>query len=241
MSKHLQRDLDNIHLEILSLSAIVEEMIDKASRALIEGNTKLAAEVIQSDDQVNQGEVHVEEDCLKMLALHQPVAIDLRRIATVMKVNNDLERIADLAVNIAERAQALAAYPAFPIPTRLEQMVTLATKMVRSSLDAFVNLDTLTARRVCLLDEEVDEYNRRIIDELQEQMKSDPETVVPAMQSFSAARHVERIADHATNIAEDVIYLVEGEIARHRPSMVTIKDEVSDEEATDLSSGSEKT
>ena len=226
MSKHLQRDLENVHLEILSLSAIVEEMIDKSNRALIEGNSELAGEVIDSDEQVNQGEVHIEEECLKMLALHQPVASDLRRIATVMKVNNDLERIADLAVNIAERAQALTKFPEFPIPTRLEQMETMATRMVRSALDAFVNLDTLSARRVCLFDDEVDDYNRKIIGELQDWMKREPAMIVPAMHAFSAARHIERIADHATNIAEDVIYLVEGEIARHKPDLVHLPDEM---------------
>lgn len=225
MSKHLQRDLENVHLEMLSMSAIVEEMIDKASRALIEGDVELAAEVIHTDEQVNHGEVHIEEECLKMLALHQPVAIDLRRIATMVKVNNDLERIADLAVNIAERAQCLTAFPAFQMPARLERMVTLATQMVRGALDAFVNLDALSARRVCLHDDEVDEDNRRIIDELQDLMKRDPEMITPAMHAFSATRHVERIADHATNIAEDVIYLVEGEIARHKPELVHIEDD----------------
>lgn len=228
MSKHLQRDLENVHLALLSLSAIVEEMIDKASRALIEGDIEQAGEVIRTDEQVNQGEVHIEEECLKMLALHQPVAIDLRRISTVMKVNNDLERIADLAVNIAERAQNLAAFPQFPAPNRLEKMVTLATRMVHGALDSFVNLDTLTARRVCLLDEEMDDYNRRIIGELQEQMRQDPELIVPAMHAFSASRHLERIADHATNIAEDVIYLVEGEIARHKPEMVHLDEAEAD-------------
>lgn len=216
MTKHLQRDMDSIHREILGLSSMVEEAIDKAGRALRERRIDLADEVIRNDEEIDQREVHVEEECLKILALHQPVAVDLRRIATVLKVNSDLERIADLAVNIAERVRALARYPDFPIPGKLERMTDLATLMVRNSLDSFVNLDSQAARRICLLDEEVDRYNREVIDELRSLMESQPALVQPALHCFSASRHVERIADHATNIAEDVIYLVEGEIARHK-------------------------
>ena len=171
---------------------------------------------MKSDEYVDQHEVHVEEECLKMLALHQPVAVDLRRIATVMKVNNDLERIADLAVSIAERAQAMDEFPAFTIPDRLPRMVVLATEMVRGAMNAFVNMDTTSARRIIAMDKSVDQYNRDIIGELQARMQSLPENVPPALHCFSAVRHIERIADHATNIAEDVIYLAEGDIVRHR-------------------------
>ncbi len=216
MSKHLQRDMEQIHREILSLSASVEEVLDKAARSLCEGRLDLAREVIAGDEAIDQQEVHIEEECLKILALHQPVAVDLRRIATVLKVNSDLERMADLAVNIAQRAEFLITQPRFPIPVRLRRMVDLTTMMVRSALDAFVNLDAQAARRVCALDDEVDAYNREVIEELQQVMRSDPSRVEAGLHCFSASRHVERIADHATNIAEDVIYLVEGEIARHR-------------------------
>lgn len=216
MTKHLQRDMESIHREILALSGIVEEAIDKARRALLERKLELAAEVVDDDEEIDRREVHIEEECLKILALHQPVAVDLRRIATVLKVNSDLERIADLAVNIAERAQALSEFPDFPMPRRLERMIDLATIMVRSALDAFVNMDAQAARRVCQLDDEVDRYNREVINELHELMESRPKLIRPALHCFSASRHAERIADHATNIAEDVIYLVEGEIARHR-------------------------
>lgn len=218
MTKHLQRDMENVHRDILSLSALVEEMIGNAARALSERRAELAAEVIDTDRDVDQREVHIEEECLKMLALHQPVAVDLRRIATVLKVNNDLERIADLAVNIAERSRSIDEYPAFPIPAKLQRMVALATQMVRGVLDAFVNLDTQQARRIMLLDDEVDQLNVDIIDELRTQMRSGGNLVEPALHCFSASRHIERIADHATNIAEDVVYLVEGEIVRHRVS-----------------------
>jgi phosphate transport system protein len=214
MSKHLQRDMDSIHRDLLSLSAIVEEMIDKATLSL--NRPELAKEVIATDDTVDEREVKIEEECLKMLALHQPVAIDLRRVATVLKVNNDLERIADLAVNIAERSLAINEYPDFPVPETLAHMVAMATQMVRSALDAFVNLDSTAARRIMFLDEDVDRHNRDVIDELQTLMQNRPDLVVPAMHCFSVSRHIERIADHATNIAEDVIYLVQGDIVRHR-------------------------
>ncbi len=216
MSKHLQRDIESLNSELLNISSMVEEMIDKATQALSERRIDLADQVVSSDEYVDRHEVHVEEECLKMLALHQPVAVDLRRIATVMKVNNDLERIADLAVSIAQRAKAMGDFPAFPIPESLPRMVVIATQMVRGAMDAFVNTDTATAKRIMAMDREVDQYNCEIISDLQILMQKRPELVAAALHCFSAVRHIERIADHATNIAEDVVYLVEGDIVRHR-------------------------
>jgi phosphate transport system protein len=131
-------------------------------------------------------------------------------------VNGDLERIADLAVSIAQRAQAMDAYPAFVIPDQVPRMVVLATQMVRGAMNAFVNLDVTEARRIIAIDKSVDQYNRDIIAELQTTMQTQPAAVPVALHCFSAIRHIERIADHATNIAEDVIYLAEGDIVRHR-------------------------
>jgi phosphate transport system protein len=216
MSKHLQRDIDALNAELLHISSMVEEMIDKATQALADRRYDLADEVVKSDEYVDEHEVHVEEECLKMLALHQPVAVDLRRIATIMKVNNDLERIADLAVSIAQRAQAVDEFPGFRIPDRLPAMVVLSTQMVRGVMNAFVNMDATAARRIIAMDKSVDQYNHDIINELQTLMQTKPESVPPALHCFSAVRHIERIADHATNIAEDVIYLAEGDIVRHR-------------------------
>lgn len=215
MTKHLQRDMENLQHELLSLSALVEDMIAKATRALREKDIQLACEVIDSDGEIDAREVHVEEKCLAILALHQPVAIDLRRIATSLKVNSDLERMADLAVNVAERAKHLAQRD-FVVPSTIDWMVDIAANMVREALDALVELDVALARKVCAKDDEVDELNRQVIDELLEIMHRDPSKVEAALHCFSAARHLERIADHATNIAEDVIYLVDGEITRHR-------------------------
>jgi phosphate transport system protein len=216
MTKHFHRDLENLQQEILSLSSLVEDMIDSAGRCLFEPSPERAREVIEADKQVDQREVAIEEECLKMLALHQPVAIDLRRIAVVLKINHDLERIGDLAVNIVQRADRLHQRPDFRIPAKLERMSRLATSMMRGTLNAFMDSDTDAAREICLRDDEVDDINREIIEQLIALMKQQPAMVEPAMQCFSVTRHIERIADHATNIAEDVIYLVQGEIVRHR-------------------------
>lgn len=216
MSIHLNRDMEEVHQEILAQSAIVEQMIDMATQVMMQRRLDLVEQVTAMDRDVDRREVHIEELCLKMLALHQPVAIDLRRIATVMKVNNDLERVADLAVNFAERAGGMHQHRDFPVPARLPQMITHATQMVRGALDCFVNLESRAARHILRLDDEVDQMNVEVIHALQDTILSQPSLVEPALHCFSASRQIERIADHATNIAEDVIYLVEGEIVRHR-------------------------
>lgn len=221
MSKHLQRDLDNLQRDLLSLAGLVEATIHKSLRALTERDVKLAREVISGDGQIDDEENHIDEECLKMLALHQPVAIDLRRITGAMMLVVDLERMGDLAEDIAERAIHLASCPVLPIPEKLQRMTDLTTTMVRQSLDAFVNLDVHQARVVHRLDDEVDRYNEQIIQELILAMKRSPELIEPGLSMFSATRHLERIADHATNIVEDVIYIVEGEIVRHRPAAVS--------------------
>jgi phosphate transport system protein len=224
MSKHLERDLDDLQKDLLALAASVEEAIGKAIRALQERDVPLAEEVIDGDNDIDEEENHIEEECLKVLALHQPVAVDLRRVTAVILINTDLERMADLAEDIAERAIALARLPVIPIPADLQRMTDLASSMVRQALDAFVNLDAKLARLVCRLDDEVDRYNKSIIDELIALMQRSPDMVEPGLSFFSATRHLERIADHATNIAEDVIYLVEGAIVRHRPAAVRGED-----------------
>jgi phosphate transport system protein len=220
MSKHLHRDLESLQRDLLALAASVEEAIHKAIRALQQREAEPAEQVIAGDTQIDQEENHVEEECLKLLALHQPVAVDLRRIAAALKINTDLERMADLAEDIAERALHLAGLPVVPVPEALQRMTDLTTTMVRQSLDAFVNLDPRLARRVCRLDDEVDRYNNEIIKELIGMMQQSPAKVEAGLSLFSATRHLERIADHATNIAEDVVYLVEGNIIRHHPAAV---------------------
>ncbi len=222
MSKHLQRDLENLQRDIVGQAAAVEEVVYKAIRALQERDTAVALEIIEGDGTIDMQENHVEEECLKILALHQPVAVDLRRTAAILKINNDLERMADIAADIAERALVLARPPFISVPDQLQRMTDLTASMVRQSLDAFTHLDTRLARRVIRLDDEVDRYNEEIIKEVIATMKQGVELIEPGLSLFSATRHLERIADHATNIAEDVVYLVEGEIVRHRPEAVEV-------------------
>ena len=199
----------------MALAASVEEAIFKGTRALQERDVSLAREVVEGDSVIDQEENYIENECLKMLALHQPVAIDLRRIIAALKINTDLERMADLAVNIAERALILAGLPRIAVPDKLQRMTDLTTAMVRQSLDAFVMLNAEQARGIIRLDEEVDRYNSEIIDELIREMQQASAQVPAFLAFFSAVRQLERIADHATNIAEDVVYLIEGEIIRH--------------------------
>jgi phosphate transport system protein len=220
MAKHLQRDLNQLRQDLAELAGRVRVAIRNAILALQSRDVGLAGKVIDGDSTIDEGENHVEEDCLKVLALHQPVAVDLRQVATVLLVNADLERIADLAGNIAERAVALARWPALPIPADLQRMTDLAGSMVRQAIEAFVNLDAKRARLVCRLDDEMDRYNKRIGGELIKLMQQSPETVEPGLSFFSATRQLERVADHAINIAEDVLYLVGGQIVRHRPGAV---------------------
>lgn len=216
MSIHLERDLGTLEQDLLAQSARVEEMIRLACRGLCDRKLAVSDELHEREPAINEREVRIEEECLKILALHQPVAVDLRRVATVLKVNGDLERIADLAVNISERNDVLAMSPELPLPTFLEEMAEAAIEMVRDALDAFVHSDVGLARRVRHRDDDVDALNRRVIDEVYEAIRRAPDLIDPALHLFSASRHIERIADHATNIAEDVLYLVEGEIARHQ-------------------------
>ena len=217
MSKHLQRDLESLQRDILTMGTAVEEAISRAVSAVLDRDADAARAVIAGDDPIDAQENRIEDECLKILALHQPVASDLRRIAAVIRINTDLERMADLAVEMAERAEHLAEPPHLPVPVQLPRMSELATSMVRQSLDAFVHTDAAGARKVVRMDDEVDRLNAEIIEELIRQMQRSPEHIPAGLSQFSVVRHLERIADHATNIAEDVIYLVEGEIVRHRP------------------------
>jgi phosphate transport system protein len=216
MSIHLIRDLETLHRDLLSMGGVVEEMVHQAVEALGRPNGNTSRELARRDDEIDQWDVRIEDECLKMFALHQPVAIDLRRIATVLKICGELERVADLAVHITERAAVIASWPQLVVPDRLKKMGQIAVDMLHRSIDAYVELNSQEARAVCAEDDTVDELNREIIDEITNMMKRDPELIEPGTHVFSATRHIERIADHATNIAEDVVYLVEGAIIRHR-------------------------
>ena len=219
MSRHLEVEIRKLKKRILAVGEVVVEAIQKALQALQERRAELAREVIEGDRRIDRAEVEVEEECLKLLALYQPVAEDLRFIAAVMKINNDMERMGDEAVNIAEHALFLAGSDPVPVPQRLKDMTEASMRMVRESLAAFVHEDTAAARRICAEDDEVDQYNREVINAVWKTMQTDPGTVERATHLFSVSRHLERIADHATNIAEDIVYMVEGKIIRHRAEL----------------------
>ena len=216
--KHLLRDLDNLKREMLGVGGMVEEALAKSARALTHRDAALAREVIEGDSRIDSKEVQIEEECLKILALHHPVATDLRLIITVLKVNNDLERMGDLAVNIAERATYLAqdSTGLVPIPNEMDTMVVEVRAMVRDSLDAVVEANKTLAQEVRQRDDIVDDLNRTMFVDLRELMHNQHEAVDSATDILSASRNLERIADLATNIAEDVIFMVEGEVVRHR-------------------------
>jgi phosphate transport system protein len=216
MPKHLQKEIENLKKSILNLGARVEAAVHDATRAIEQRDGKLAQKIIDNDDIIDQQDVDIEEECLKTLALHQPVAIDLRFIITVLKINSDLERIGDLAVNVAERAVFLATQPKPDISFDFVGMARAAQAMLKKSLDALVNLSVELAREVCAGDDAVDAMNREMYIKLQQSILAHPEQMESLIHMLSASRHLERIADHATNIAEDVIYMIEGQIVRHR-------------------------
>jgi phosphate transport system protein len=222
MSTHLEREIERLKRKILSQSALAEDSVRRAMRALAERDAEAARHVIEVDDrETNELEVDIEEDCLKVLALHQPVAIDLRFIISVLKINADLERVADLAVNIAERALFLSEQDPLGLPIYFDEMAQKAQAMLKNALDALVNMDSDLAREVCAADDEVDDINRQMYARIQAAILEHPSRVDGLMHLLAVSRHLERIADHATNIAEDVVYMVDGEIVRHRSTDFT--------------------
>ena len=216
MAKHLQREIENLKKRLLALGASVETSVRDATLSIEKRDADLAQKIINDDIDIDNTEVEIEEDCLKILALHQPVAIDLRFIVAVLKINNDLERIGDLAVNIAERAIFLAGQPKINILIDLVDMVHNAQSMLKKSLDALINHDAELAHKVCAGDDIVDGMNRQMYLKVQETIVKNPEQISTLIHLLSVSRHLERIADHATNIAEDVIYMIEGQITRHK-------------------------
>lgn len=220
MAKHLARDLDRLQKLILGMARLVDEAVGRATQALQTRDVTVAREVLIADAEIDEHENQIQDECLKILALNQPVAGDLRRIAAAFAITTDLERIGDLAVDISERAIALCEETEFPIPEKFLRLTDFVASMVRQALEAFVNSDSRLAARVIRLDNEADRLHAEIIAELIAAMKADPARVEAGVSLFSVTRHLERIGDHATNIAEDVVYLVEGEVIRHRPEML---------------------
>jgi phosphate transport system protein len=215
MTRHFHEELEALKQTLLAMGALVEEQIRRVTRALIERDEALAREVIERDREVNAYDVEVDEKCVELLALYQPTAGDLRFITTAMKIVTDLERIGDQAVNIAQRAIELNAEPQLKPYIDLPRMADKAQRMVKDSLDAFVARDTGLARQVCASDAEVDALKEQIFRELLTYMMGDARTIPRAIRLILVSRFLERVADHATNIAEMVIYMVESKMVRH--------------------------
>jgi len=216
MTVHMKREIEKLKKMLLSLCSVVQDRFQQAIESIKRRDINLAEKVIKADIEIDHMEVEIEEECLKILALYQPVAIDLRFIITSLKINNDLERIGDLAVNLAERSVFLANQNNIDIPFDLEVMTEKTQSMLSKSLDALVNMDCHLAHQVCAADDEVDAMNRHMFVVVQDRIRTNPEQTDSLMHLLSASRHLERIADYATNIAEDVIYMVEGKIVRHK-------------------------
>jgi phosphate transport system protein len=216
MSIHLQREIDRLKKHLLSLCAIVEDQVQLAIEAFLQRDERLALDVERRDDEVDHREVEVEEECLKMLALYQPVATDLRLIVAVLKINNDLEQIGDLAVNIARKAAAVADQPPLDIPLDIAGMWEKVHAMLRDSLDALVNTNPQLAEAVYARDDEVDRMKHDMRKKIEAAARRQPERLCHLLKVLAVSRNLERIADYSVNIAEDVIYMVKGTIVRHR-------------------------
>ncbi|MBI4665035.1 MAG: phosphate signaling complex protein PhoU [Nitrospinae bacterium] len=216
MPKHLMKEIERVKDMLRVLSVKVEESVHKAVNSIERRDAEMGKRIIEHDIDIDHMEVDVEEECLKILALHQPVANDLRFIVAVLKINNELERIADLSVNIAERAIFLSTKAKLDVPFDFPSMADKAQAMLEKSLEALFNLDSHMAREVIIMDDEVDAINRQMYDKVKDGIRKHPEGLDQLIHFLSVSRHLERIADHASNIAEDVIYMIDGEIVRHR-------------------------
>jgi phosphate transport system protein len=208
-------ELRSLKAQILAMGHLVDEHVDSALRALMEQDVALADKVIEADRAVNQMEIAIDEQCIRLLALHQPAASDLRFVAAALKMVTDLERIGDLAVNMAERARALAAQPPLRAVEELPGMAAAAQGMLRKVLDSFVKADAAEAEAVMAADVTIDAWMARLFTEISGEMERDSKNVARGLATIFFAKHVERMADHVTNVAEMVVYLVRGKDVRH--------------------------
>ena len=216
MERHFDEELKSLHADILKMAALAQEAINKSVEALKNRDKAEAEEVIKKDNEIDELELKIDEKCIDLIARHQPMAGDLRFIATGMKINAELERIADLAVDIAERVSILVTQPVLKPLVDIPKLSTIAQNMVRGSIDAFIKKDVALARQVVLSDPEADKLRDLVQDELiNDYISRDAKTADRAVPLLLIARHLERICDHATNIAEDVIYMVEAKVVKH--------------------------
>ena len=216
MKKHYREELGILKETVLRMGGLVEQMTHRAIQALVERNIEMLAEVTAMEAQVNQLHIDIDEICLEMIALRQPTAADLRFIAAAMKINTDMERIGDQAINITERAEHLLTVPPVKPLIDIPRMAETAKEMLRDALDAFVNGNDELAYETIKKDDLVDQLKDQVLRELLTYMMADPSTIPRALDLILVSRHLERIADHATNICEDVIFMVKGKDVRHQ-------------------------
>ncbi|MBI5342947.1 MAG: phosphate signaling complex protein PhoU [Deltaproteobacteria bacterium] len=216
MKKHYREELGNLRETVLRMGGLVEQMTHRAIQALVERKIEMLPEVTAMEAQVNQLHIDIDEICLEMIALRQPTAADLRFIAAAMKINTDMERIGDQAINITERAESLLTVPPVKPLIDIPRMAEIAKEMLRDALDAFVNGNDELAYNTIKKDDLVDQLKDQVFRELLTYMMADPTTIPRALDLILVSRHVERIADHATNICEDVIFMVKGKDVRHQ-------------------------
>lgn len=216
MELKLEREVAGLKRQLIEIGSRAEGALHNAIESIRKRNPDLADRVFATEEEINEMEVQIEEETLKIIALKQPVAADLRFLISVLKINKDIERIDDLSVNIAENALEFSRLPELEVPINFNLMGDETKSMVRMSLDALVNLDSHMAREVCTADDRVDELNLEIYHVCRKALKDSPQHVDALLLMLSASRQLERIADHATNISKVVLYMVEGEIVRHR-------------------------
>ena len=216
MERHFDEELKRLKERLFTMAGLAEQAVGKSVKALVDRDPKLASAVIEEDAFINRLEVEIEDTCLNLLARYQPEAKDLRTIAMIFKIVNDLERVGDQGVNISERTLDLLKEPLLKPLIDIPKMAVLAQQMLKDSLDAFVNHNADLARAVCRRDDEVDHLNDQVYHELLVFMTQDPKTITRAIDLILIGRHLERVADHATNIAEDVYYLVKATTIKHR-------------------------
>ena len=216
MTTHLQREIEHLKNKLLELSAEVERSLSFAGKSLVDLDIRIAREVIDGDDRIDEDEVNIEEECLKILALYQPVAADLRFVIAVLKINADLERMGDLAVNICRYVIEIDKLGRVPVPTDFAEMCRRVQTLVSLSTESFLRRDVLVATEVLRLDKEIDRLNLKLIESIRGDIAKPGANVNALLYLFTATRTLERIGDYATNVAEDVFYMVEGQIIRHK-------------------------
>lgn len=223
MFHYLEEELEQLRTKIIKMGSLVEEQIEFAFRALFEGNIELAKIVMSRDDEVDKYDIKIDKHCQRIFALTQPVAFDLRLIMTSLMINSDLERMGDIAVNISERAESLIAYPELLKKMKVNLMADKVQKIIKMSIDCFVNGDAELAKNVISIDVEIDNLDKEIFNLLTEEMKAHPELIVPCSHILTLVRNIERLADHATNISEDVIFLIDAKIIKHSKDPANLK------------------